>query len=167
MQEMPSLNMPVQRLKVAILPLDLPCSGPVTHCGEIFNHRQVWRKEAGQIYCPTGRNTWDRNASTCGPTAWQIYDDDDDDDVKVNTFAKEWIIFEKDENVLEKSVELDCVCRRVRYGQLCIADTSASCFGTIVSSRTGWVEQEAHREGVEMYTECYWVTRKFVSTRKY
>jgi len=32
---MPSLNMPVQRLKVAILPLDLPCSGPVTHSGEI------------------------------------------------------------------------------------------------------------------------------------
>ena len=28
--------MPVQRLKVAILPLDLPCSGPVTHSGEIL-----------------------------------------------------------------------------------------------------------------------------------
>ena len=33
---MPSLNMPVQRLKVAILPLDLPFSGPVTHSGEIL-----------------------------------------------------------------------------------------------------------------------------------
>ena len=33
---MPSLNMLVQRLKVAILPLDLPCSGPVTHSGEIL-----------------------------------------------------------------------------------------------------------------------------------
>ena len=33
---MSSLNMPVQRLKVAILPLDLPCSGPVTHSGEIL-----------------------------------------------------------------------------------------------------------------------------------
>ena len=33
---MPSLNMPVQRLKVAILPLDLPRSGPVTHSGEIL-----------------------------------------------------------------------------------------------------------------------------------
>ena len=32
---MPSPNMPVQRLKVAILPLDLPCSGPITHSGEI------------------------------------------------------------------------------------------------------------------------------------
>ena len=33
---MPSLNTPVQRLKVAILPMDLPCSGPVTHSGEIL-----------------------------------------------------------------------------------------------------------------------------------
>ena len=33
---MPSLNTPVQRLKVAILPLDLPYSGPVTHSGEIL-----------------------------------------------------------------------------------------------------------------------------------
>jgi len=24
-------------------------------------------------------DTWDRNGSTSGPTAWQIYDDDDDD----------------------------------------------------------------------------------------
>jgi len=31
-----SLNMPVQRLKVVILPLDLPCSGPVTNSGEIL-----------------------------------------------------------------------------------------------------------------------------------
>jgi len=36
-----SQNMPVQRLKVAILPLDLPCSGPVTHSGGNFNHWQV------------------------------------------------------------------------------------------------------------------------------
>ena len=33
---MPSRNIPVQRLKVAVLPLDLPCSGPVTHSGEIL-----------------------------------------------------------------------------------------------------------------------------------
>jgi len=36
MEEMPSLNMPVHRLKVAILSLDLPCSGPVTNSGEIL-----------------------------------------------------------------------------------------------------------------------------------
>jgi hypothetical protein len=36
MEEMPSLNMPAQRLTVAILLLDLPCSGPVTHSGEIL-----------------------------------------------------------------------------------------------------------------------------------
>jgi hypothetical protein len=34
MEEMPSLNMLVHRLKVAILPLVLPSSGPVTHSGE-------------------------------------------------------------------------------------------------------------------------------------
>ena len=37
MQEMPSLNMPVQRLKLSILPLDLPCSGPVTHSVDRFS----------------------------------------------------------------------------------------------------------------------------------
>jgi len=46
MVEMPSLHMPVQRLKVAILPLDLPCSGPVTHSGDILttgtSHRKKW-----------------------------------------------------------------------------------------------------------------------------
>jgi len=31
-----SLNMPVQSLKVTILSLDVPCSGPVTHSGEIL-----------------------------------------------------------------------------------------------------------------------------------
>jgi len=36
MEEIPSLNMPVRRLKVTILPLDLPCSGPVTHSVEIL-----------------------------------------------------------------------------------------------------------------------------------
>jgi hypothetical protein len=36
MEEIPSLNMSVKRLKVSILPLDLPCSGPATHSGEIL-----------------------------------------------------------------------------------------------------------------------------------
>jgi len=45
MVEMPSLNMPVQRLKVAILPLDLPCSGPVTHSGEILTTGKSQRKK--------------------------------------------------------------------------------------------------------------------------
>jgi hypothetical protein len=38
MEEMPFLNMPVQRLKVAVLPLDLPCSAPVTHSWEILTN---------------------------------------------------------------------------------------------------------------------------------
>ena len=44
-----------------------------------------------KYYFPSGRrnrgrplkrllDTWDRNGSTSGPTAWKIYDDDDDDD---------------------------------------------------------------------------------------
>jgi hypothetical protein len=36
MEEMPSLNMPVQGLKVAILPLYLPSTRPITHSGEIL-----------------------------------------------------------------------------------------------------------------------------------
>ena len=36
MEDMPSVNMPDQRLMVAVLPLDLPCSGPVTHSGEML-----------------------------------------------------------------------------------------------------------------------------------
>jgi hypothetical protein len=36
MEEMPSQNILVQRLKVTILPLELNCSGLVTHSGEIL-----------------------------------------------------------------------------------------------------------------------------------
>ena len=36
LNKMSSLYMPVQRLKVAIPPLDVPCSGPVTHSGEVL-----------------------------------------------------------------------------------------------------------------------------------
>jgi hypothetical protein len=42
---MPSLNLPVQRLKVPILPLDLPCSGPVNHSGEILTTGKSHRKK--------------------------------------------------------------------------------------------------------------------------
>jgi hypothetical protein len=45
MEEMPSLNMPFQRLKVATLPLDSPCSGPVTHSGEILTTGKSHRKK--------------------------------------------------------------------------------------------------------------------------
>ena len=49
LEEMPSLNMPVQRLKVAILPLDLPCSGPVTHSGEILTTGKSHGKKPGRF----------------------------------------------------------------------------------------------------------------------
>jgi hypothetical protein len=49
MEEMPSLNMPVQRLKVAILPLDLTYSGPITHSGEILTTGRSHRKKPGRF----------------------------------------------------------------------------------------------------------------------
>jgi hypothetical protein len=45
MEEMPSLNIPVQRLKVAIVPLDLAFSGPVTNSGEILTTGKSHRKK--------------------------------------------------------------------------------------------------------------------------
>jgi len=41
--------MPVQRLKVAILPLDLPCSGPITHSGEILTTGKSHRKKSDRF----------------------------------------------------------------------------------------------------------------------
>jgi len=49
MEEMPSLNMPVHRLKVAILPLDLPCSGTVTNSGEIVTTGKFHGKKPGRF----------------------------------------------------------------------------------------------------------------------
>ena len=38
-------EMPIQRLKVTILQLDLPCSGPITHLGEILTTgKSHWKK---------------------------------------------------------------------------------------------------------------------------
>jgi len=45
MEEMPSLNTPVQRLRLAILPLDVPCSGPITHSGEILTTGKSYGKK--------------------------------------------------------------------------------------------------------------------------
>ena len=45
MEEMPSLIKPVQRLKVATLPLDLPCCGLVTHSGEILTNGKSHEKK--------------------------------------------------------------------------------------------------------------------------
>jgi len=47
---MPSQNMPVQRLKVAIPPLDLPCSGPVTHSGEILTTGKSHGKKPDRFF---------------------------------------------------------------------------------------------------------------------
>jgi hypothetical protein len=79
--------MPVQRLNVTILPLDLPCSGPVTHSEEILttgkSHRnkpdwQTFEVASGQVR-PERVNKWP-NCMTC--------DDDDDGDNFTFFFVK-------------------------------------------------------------------------------
>jgi hypothetical protein len=46
LEEMPPQNMPVQRLMVAMLPLDFSCYGLVTHSGVILTndkpHKKNW-----------------------------------------------------------------------------------------------------------------------------
>jgi len=54
---MPSLNMPVQRLKVAILPLDLFYSGPVTHSGEIVTTGKSHEKKPDLEICKNIQNS--------------------------------------------------------------------------------------------------------------
>jgi len=50
MEEMPSQNMPVQRLKVANPPLHLPCSGPVTHSREILTTGKSHGKKPDRFF---------------------------------------------------------------------------------------------------------------------
>jgi hypothetical protein len=50
MEEMPSLITPVQRIKVATLPLDIPCSGPVIHSGEILTTVKSHRKKLNRLF---------------------------------------------------------------------------------------------------------------------
>ena len=56
MEEMPSLNMLVQRLKIAILQLDLPCSGSVTHSGEILTTGKPHRKKPDRFLASIKRD---------------------------------------------------------------------------------------------------------------
>jgi len=46
---MPSLNMPVQRLKVAIPPLDLTYSGAITHSGEVLTTDKSHGKKPDRV----------------------------------------------------------------------------------------------------------------------
>ena len=43
-------NMPVQELKVAALPLDLPCCGPVAHSGEILTTGKSHGKKQDRFF---------------------------------------------------------------------------------------------------------------------
>jgi hypothetical protein len=45
MEEMPPQNMPVQRLRIANLPLEIPCSGLVIHSGEILTASKSQKKK--------------------------------------------------------------------------------------------------------------------------
>ena len=47
---MPSQNTTVRRLKIAVLPLDLPCSGLVTHSGEILNTGKSHKKRPDGLF---------------------------------------------------------------------------------------------------------------------
>jgi hypothetical protein len=50
MEKMPSQNMPVQRLKVAFLLLDLPWFGFITHSGEIQTTGKSNKKKPGGLF---------------------------------------------------------------------------------------------------------------------
>jgi len=50
MEEMPSQNMPIQKLKLAIRPLDLPHSR-LTHSGEILTTGKLQKKKPDGIFC--------------------------------------------------------------------------------------------------------------------
>jgi len=50
MEEIPSLNISVQRLEVAIIPLDVPCSRPITHSGEILTTGKTHGKKPDRFY---------------------------------------------------------------------------------------------------------------------
>jgi len=82
MEEMPSLNMQVQRLKVAILLLDLPCSRPVTRSEEISTTRKSHGKKpegnttpelAEGIMADLWRDVWKRETGT-GQQVAQLHD---------------------------------------------------------------------------------------------
>jgi len=47
--EMPSQNMSVHRLKSAILPLDLTCSGFVIHLGELLSKETSHKKQPDRL----------------------------------------------------------------------------------------------------------------------
>ena len=47
---MPSQNMPVQRLKVAILLLDLPCFGLITHSEGILTTGMPFKKKVDGLF---------------------------------------------------------------------------------------------------------------------
>jgi hypothetical protein len=68
MEEMPSFIMPVQKLKVAVLPLDLPCSGSVTHSGEILTTGKFHGKKPHILGNETLFPNWQKES-------WQTFEE--------------------------------------------------------------------------------------------
>ena len=50
LEEMPSHNMPVQRLKIAVLPLDLPCFGLINRSEEILTTGKFHSKKPDRLF---------------------------------------------------------------------------------------------------------------------
>jgi len=69
-EKMPALNMPVQRLKAAILPLHLPCSEPVTHSVEILTTGKSHGKKPDRFYLNDDRGV--KNVSRFEYGTWNI-----------------------------------------------------------------------------------------------
>ena len=64
MEEIPSLNKPFQMLKITTLPPDLPCSGPLTHSGEILTTGKSHAKKSDRFLQPSsGKQTTVSTAS--------------------------------------------------------------------------------------------------------
>ena len=87
---MPSLHMPVQRLKVAILPLDLPCSGPVTCSGEnLTTGKSHGLPRVMKYYSPIGRRNHGRpfkrllDETGTGQQVAQLHERYDVDDLSI------------------------------------------------------------------------------------
>ena len=85
---MTSQNVPVQRLKLAVLPLDLPCSELLTSSVEITVTGNSDKKKADRLLREDGQKAEEVITETArpvrpertnqGPTAWQLGDGGDD-----------------------------------------------------------------------------------------
>ena len=98
--------MAVQRLKVAILPLDLPCCGPVTHSGEILTTGKSHGKKSDRFFV--------------GDNMIRVYTDGSKSEHGVGTVV---VIFKDDKIMDTKKYKLDSRCSNNQAEQLAILKT--------------------------------------------